>query len=561
MIYATVLWLALSTLLGCALSFIAGELTPLLSGLSLLSAFIACVFAYRHRAFRIPARPVSLPIALLYAFIGFGIYIHSVFLFFKKDNYWWIQDPFNLGDMSFHWGVIRYLAKGAHFWPENPIFMGHRFRYPFGMDLFNAFFESLHVPMATHLPLATLACLLITLYLLHSAGGPLLVFAIFFSGGIYNFLQPGAWSLTDVQAGLDFKNLFLAVLLTQRGFLYALPAGLLLYQALRASFAKAWIPNTAEKVGFGIIWGALGFFHLHSFFFLSLYLGAFILWQRQFLLWRWTVLIAALVGAPFVLNAIWPEAGTSSLIHLSRGWARGPDTNYVIYWLQNLGPWIATMLTASVYFFSRKRWNDFFPLVLALSLFVIFAHLILAPWDWDNVKLLMWCYIFGLLAVSDWLWDSRGAIVQTFVFAIFFLPGYFLFVHSLPAFNHGISWVSDRELNKAEVLLTGHDVNLGMVIAPAYDHTALLLGYKLYMGYPGHVWSHGYNYADREAILARYFNGDKSAVGELKNAQVHLLYQGPFEKQREPEGGSTFSILSPDMKLGQAFDHELYKLD
>src|SRR5437868_11812011 len=105
-----------------------------------------------------------------------------MFLFYLKDgNHLWIQNVSNLGDLSFHWGVIRNLAKGATFWPQNPIYLGYRFRYPFGMDFFNSLLESLGMAIQSHLPLVTLLMLLLTLQALHVTGGPLLVFAIFFS--------------------------------------------------------------------------------------------------------------------------------------------------------------------------------------------------------------------------------------------------------------------------------------------------------------------------------------------------------------------------------------------
>jgi hypothetical protein len=570
MIYGMLLWIGGSSLIGCALALLQGELTPWISLVSLLVGLGVSVLAARKRSGKVASSVAHTPFAavlakmplpegLLYLIIVVGIYFHSVFLFFKKNGMLFIQNPFNLGDMSFHWGTIRYLAKGAHFWPENPIFLGHRFRYPFGMDFFNAFFENLHIPMATHLPLVTLACLLLTLCLLHSVGGPLLVFAVFFGSGFYNVFQAGAWDLTQIQAGLDFKNLFLSILLTQRGFLFALPATLFLYQALQRSFdpERKMAFHWSEKIGLGIIWGALGFFHLHTYAFVSLFFGLWILWQRQWRTWFWTLLIAALVGLPFVLNAVWPEPGMNSLMHWSRGWSRPEGRDVFSYWIQNVGPWIVAMVGALIVLYKRKNWKAFVPQAFIAFLFVLFAHLILAPWDWDNIKLLFWCYIFGLLLMKEWLWNLRSAQAKAAVFAVFFGPGFLLFVHSLPLFTHGIAWTSAKELEKAEVLLAGHDVNLGILIAPEYEHPALLLGHKLYMGYTGHVWSHGYNYSEREALMSRYFAGDLTVLPELSAEGVKLFYQGPLEKKREGAWQPTPGLF----KMGIALDHELYKIE
>jgi hypothetical protein len=567
------LFLGLSSLIGCLGALALGHLISVISASALVIGFGGAWYLSREFKLALQAPSVSLPVFILYALIFIGIYLHSIFLFYPKAGFFWIQDQFNLGDMSFHWGTIRYLGKGATFWPENPIFMGYRFKYPFGMDLFNAFFENLGVGISSHLPLVTLLALLMLFYVLHMAGGPLLVFAIFFSGGIYNFTVPGPWDLGQIQESIEFKNLFLTVLLTQRGFLYAFPAGVFLYRALQEYFSGAWKPSRIEKISIGIIWGALGFFHLHSFFFVSLYLGILILWKKDLKNWFLPIGIAALLGLPFVLNALVPEVGTHSLIHFNaRGWARPENSGYLEYWGKNLGPWIVAVISALVVFFRQKKWNSLMPTALAFGLFFIFSHLILAPWDWDNIKLIIWCYTFALMTISGFLWNERSDGVKTFVF-LFFIPGLFIFVHSLPLYNHGVQWVSEKELNKAEVLLRGQDVNQGVLIAPAYEHPALLLGYKLYMGYTGHVWSHGYDFTEREALVKRIYEGEDSGVQSLRSERAKdspkdlpkLVYWGLLEKNlrngREERLENTVFPPKGLSKVSEALDHELYIIE
>jgi hypothetical protein len=263
------------------------------------------------------------------------------------------------------------------------------------------------------------------------------------------------------------------------------------------------------------------------------------------------------LGMPFAINALWPDQGMNSLIHLSRGWARQEGVNYFIYWLRNVGPWLVAVISALVIFYRKKDWNRFVPLALAVGLFAVFAHLILAPWDWDNIKLLVWCYVLALFFIQDWLWNDRSENVKMVVFVFFCLPGFLIFMHSLPYFSRGTGWASERELNKATALMKDQDVNRGLLIAPEYDHPALLLGFKLYMGYPGHVWSHGYNYGPREANMNRYFSGDEAVLSALIKDQVKMTYQGPLEKRREKPEFSGKGLF----KVGEALDHELYRLE
>lgn len=559
MIIFSLLFLAISTLLGCALSMLVGQLVPAVSALSLIAGFGGAFYLGRSFKLQLKVPPVSLPVFLLYALIVVGIYFQSMFLIFYKSTNYWIQNPFNLGDMSFHWSAIRSVAKGLHFWPENPIYGGFRFRYPFGMDFFNSFFENLGVPITTHLPVVTLLALLLVMFTLHSAGGPLLVFAVFFSCGCINVLGGlRGMDVSQLQAPYDFKNIFLTVLLTQRGFLYAMPAGVLIYRAIQKYFAGEWKPQMLEKIALGIVWGALGFFHLHTFFFVSMFCGLFILWKRDLKNWLIPVGVAAVLGAPFVLNALIPEAGTNSLIHWNaRGWNRQEGVDYFTYWMMNLGFWIIAVIAAMVMFYRQKKWNQFVPVAAAFGFFILFSHLILAPWDWDNIKLLVWCYLFALMSMTDFLWYERNRWFRGFVcFAL--LPGFTIFVLSLPMVRyHGTTWASERELNKAAVLMKDRDVNEAVMITQSYDHPVMLLGMKLFMGYPGHVWSHGYNYTLRENLLNRVYNAEEAAVNDLPKDQVKWIYSGTLEKRREKLPFPPKNLL----KVGEALDHELYTFE
>lgn len=556
MIIFSLLFLALSSLAGCVGALVIGQLVPAVSILSLTLGFFAALFLSRAFKLELKAPPLTIPVLCLYAVILSGIYLHSIFFIYLKAGYYWIQNSFNLGDMSFHWNVIRSLAKGATFWPENPIYSDYRFRYPFGMDLINSFFESLGVPTVQHLPFVTLLSLLIVFCTLHIAGGPLLVFAVFFSCGLFNFWGNQIdWNHQKLQSSLDFKNIFLSILLTQRGFLYAMPSGVLLYRAIQKYFEGFWKPTTIEKIVLGIIWGGLGFFHLHSFFFVSLFIGIWILWQRDLKNWKVTIGVASLLGLPFVVNAMIPEVGMSSVIHWNwRGWNRPQEVGYISYWLLNLGPWLIAVVTALVVFFQQKKWNVFVPTLMAFLFFILFSHLILAPWNWDNIKLLVWCYIFALMGLTDFLWNHRGPWFKAVV-CVALLPGMLVFVRSLPAFTHGIKWASEREMNKAEVALKGWDVNHTVLIDPsAYNHPVMLLGMKLFMGYPAQVWSHGYNQREREEAVKQFFAGFDGAVMSFSKGKVQLIYGGPLEKRR----GAPVFLSEKLRKVGEALDHEVY---
>ena len=69
-----------------------------------------------------------------------------------------IQSPNNLGDLSLHLTYIKYFANGVPLWPDNPIYVFSKLRYPAGMDLFNALLLLVHIDLVQRSGLGGAAC-------------------------------------------------------------------------------------------------------------------------------------------------------------------------------------------------------------------------------------------------------------------------------------------------------------------------------------------------------------------------------------------------------------------
>src|SRR4029077_9629820 len=65
-------------------------------------------------------------------------------LLYIDGNQLKIQSPNNLGDLALHITYIRNFANGFAIWPDNPIYVFSKLRYPAGIDLFNALLCYLH---------------------------------------------------------------------------------------------------------------------------------------------------------------------------------------------------------------------------------------------------------------------------------------------------------------------------------------------------------------------------------------------------------------------------------
>src|SRR5215467_1864545 len=155
-----------------------------------------------------------------------------------------IQSPNNLGDLSLHLTMIKNFADGVALWPDSPIFAFSKLRYPAGIDLFNALLSLVHIDLLIGLVWVGLLASLATFYGFYRWGGTFAVAGFLFNGGIAGFQFFKTFKFLDYQGTaadiahkpIAWKSIALSMLVTQRGWLYAIPAGLVLLWHWRERF-------------------------------------------------------------------------------------------------------------------------------------------------------------------------------------------------------------------------------------------------------------------------------------------------------------------------------------
>jgi len=547
-------WLAASLAVVCAsvltavaLAFAFGRLTPAVAVVSLcgglgvgLLALASTRGAEKKRS--LPGGWEWLPIIV---FVLFSLRAFC-WLIFADDDAIKVLSPNNLGDMALHLTYINYLANGARFWPDEPIFPGHPLHYPVGTDLFNSLLVLCNMDIYRGLIWAGLAGCAATGLALYEWGGAFALAGFLFNGGASGFAFFHTWIIKDYQEDHAWKSIPLAMFVTQRGLLYALPAGLLLLVSWRDRFFRGKpgrIPLWLEV----LLYSSMPLFHVHTFIFLSLLLGCWfatgIASRRAVIeLVAWSVLPAtALVG--FVCGF----SGGGAMIHLvdltnAGPWTQGNE-NFFTYWFGNFGilP-VLTLLLAGVLARSLergKRTGDpeaaafVFP---SLAIFLFACVVILAPWDWDNIKLLLWCY----LAVLPFLW--RNLLAQwppaaraPICFALFF-SGFISLFGGIDQSHKGYELAKRSELDGTKNAVRARPIDEIFAGSPAYNHPLLLLGRKMVMGYPGHLWSHGYDYQAREKKLGQLMMGDAKWREIAASLNVRYLFWGEKEEAEGDEG-------------------------
>jgi len=468
--------------------------------------------------------------ALLCAFIIFAGLEHFLYLLYYAFHGLKTLHLNNFGDLSLHIQYIRFLAGGAHFWPENPGFAGDLLRYPLGMDIYNALWETLGVPLDSHLFLTGLVMTVAAASMLYRWMGWWGIGAFFLNGGLANWVSLRTGHLYDLQNALAWKSFFLSLWITQRGFLFAIPAGVCVAKMITEAILGERTLGREEKIICATLWASLAWFHLHTFFILTLMLGIFLVLYRKPRLLLETAVPAVAAGFVFVLFST-KGLARAGVLHLRPGWTAGQE-NLFRFWLMNLGPWLVFTAVSLWYVFkkpfTRLRWIA----VPAFLLFIVFTVVMVAPWDWDNIKVLIWPYLF--LAWIAWrTWVRRLPSWAALVIGLLaFVSGAVSVVSSLPGSNPGVELYRASELWDAKAALADLPADAVLAVAPDPNHPAMYWGARVALGYTGHLWSHGIDSAARENRLDRMFRGSEDWRSLARSTGVTHIYWGENEKRK-----------------------------
>ncbi|MEI6035602.1 MAG: hypothetical protein WCS65_15150, partial [Verrucomicrobiae bacterium] len=275
---------AASVVVGAALAFPLGGLSRGLAWAAIAIGLVASVPAWRGICEPGLRRPNSWEVMLLCVFALVSLR-SFLWLIYPVGDEWRVLSPNNLGDISLHIHMIRYLAGGTEFWPASPILSGVPLSYPVGVDLFNSLLLCAGAPVEKSLLWVGLCGAALTGWALWRWGGGFALAALLFNGGLAGFLVFRCGQAQDFQADLAWKNFFLSMFVTQRGLLYALPCGLFLLSAWREEYfcGRVCVPRWVT----GFLYATMPVFSPHAFLFLSLVLAcAFVVFPpaRQMLL-------------------------------------------------------------------------------------------------------------------------------------------------------------------------------------------------------------------------------------------------------------------------------------
>jgi hypothetical protein len=342
---------------------------------------------------------------------------------------------------------------------------------------------------------------------------------------------------------LRWGNALTTLFVPQRSILFGMPLALCV-------FCQWWrvVTQSAEDaernpqfslrrmIAAGFMAGLLPLVHAHTFLVVMGTAACLTLIFHSF--WRRWFLFAAIAIVVALPQLLW--LGRTGGVNLKSffawhpGWDHG-SFNPGLFWWVNTGLFIPLLLLAVFW----PREEELLPKRVLLfyapfSLCFLIPNFInVAPWIWDNIKVLFWWYVAscplvafliarGLAQKNRWRWLAAGAL------------GSMILAGGLDVLRVISGAEENQEFDTAGIamaeLITRETAPRAVVLhAPTYNSPVFLTGRRSLLGYPGWMWSRGLDDSQRHAEILRMYAGAADAEALLRRYQVDYVLAGPAE--------------------------------
>jgi hypothetical protein len=547
-------------------------------------------------------------------YLGFAV----LFVFFFDRAIWQTSEGIftggsnNLGDLPYHLGAIYSFTDGANFPPQNPSYAGTKFSYPFIADLITASFMKLGAGVRDAMFVQNIAWAMALMVVLERfvarltyvrAAGKIAPVLLFFSGGL-GFL----WFLSDFSGqgkgffeflnalpkdytiGDDFRwgNTLTTLFLTQRSLLLGMPLTILVLGFLWRVFTSKKEgderPHVIVPLFFGLIAGTLPLVHLHSL--AVLFIVTVVMLAIRPDRWKEFFIFGAGVCVIAVPELIWSSTGSASRATEFFDWHFGFDArenNVLWFWIKNTGL-LFPLLALGLYLSYRpqsptkdgrkKKDQESAEAAHArgvseLELYIPFALLFiignvakLAPWEWDNIKVLIYWFVgslpFMAIAVT-WMW-RRGGIgkAAAAVCMVMLTASGALDVWRVTSRQMDIKAFDADAVVLAERVKAVTPPHALFLNTPTYNSAAVLTGRPSFIRYPGHLSSHGIDYREREEDTKRMYAGGPEAMRLFEKHGIEYVLMSPEERASMGPNEAFFTRSFP--VAAQAGQYKVYKV-
>ncbi len=428
--------------------------------------------------------------------------------------------------------------------PKNPLYGGIPLVYPFMVNLFSANLvkldSSLHLAFA--IPhLFYFAAFVALFYAIArsftSNTGAFLAMLIFFLGwglGFINYFGDVSKTksfevtkeYTNDSESFYMHNPLTGLIFPERSFLPGLTLGMLYTYLILQLDPRKLTP--IETVLLAILLGIMPLWHTHTFLFIGIMTTVWFGWYfftsstsvKQTITQN-GIILACVCGLLLIPVYFYMKGQVShAFLEITGRWIRSDKRNLVEFWFYNSGLLIP-LAAMGLYKLKFPKLIFFFPAVIV---FILANTVQFQPWDWDNIKLLSWAFLFFAILAGSQLahFFSKGRPYSQFALVILFTlvaSGILSIAHQLPqtyiAYDNAdiemATWVGEN--TKPDDIF---------LIDPWPTHPIPgLTGRSVYLGYPGHLWVHGIDYRERQRIVEQVLTGDLTL---LQDSDIPVRY-------------------------------------
>jgi hypothetical protein len=324
------------------------------------------------------------------------------------------------------------------------------------------------------------------------------------------------------------------------------------------------VPSFHRMAAAGVVAGLLPLVHAHSLVVVMVVGACLALLQQRWRDWITFFFVASLIALP----QMWWSTHNSAVdagkfFDWQFGWDHGQE-NAVWFWFKNTGLFIPLTVAAILWrskngpLVSRRLLVFFLPFTLC---FIIPNVLKMAPWIWDNIKVLFYWWLasaplVALLLARLWRQGGLKRATAVALFTCVTLAGA-LDVAAIVLRSGRYGVFNAEGIRFAELIKQETAPRAIVIHAAVHNHPVFLTGRRSLMGYPGHVWTHGLEFAQRESEIKRVYAGAPDAAAILRKYTVAYVVVSPLERNIMNVNEQFFSKFQ---LVGEEGGYRLYKI-
>jgi len=482
-------------------------------------------------------------------------------------------------DLNFHAALISSFRYGENFPPTYPLMPPRPLLYPFMADFHAA------VLMAGGLSLRS-ALILTALLLGAVIAGLFYAFALriarssrtatlatllfFLNGGLGFIYFVRDWWQSDrstiefwkalnlnyanlSERGIHWTNIVADMMVPQRASLFGLSIGLIIFTSFAIVWQRWHASEETERnrrqphsltlmVIAGMLAGCLPYFHTHTYIAAGVVsLILFAMRPRREWIGFWGP--AVLLATPQIFWLALHARGGPGIVRVFFGWLGHEEPFFPLYLLRNFG--LPLLLAVPAWWVAPREWRRFY---LAFLLLFIFTFVIVfSPNLFDNGKPLYYWHALNSVLVAAWLVRLATAYKQrllAIVLAFLSIATALIVFHSET--NVSRRAFTDEELAAAAFVRAQTEPHALFLTAPELNSPVLSLGGRpvLRSATPW-LWSHGYEFRQRESDVRRIYAGTADAAELLRYYHIDYVYLGDAERSDVKANAAFFDATVP----------------